>query len=108
MPPRTICEHDQILVNAFTGEITAATFDPNGKGVSIEEAIEIVKNDCDIDFDKEGNEYRVVQGINVAAPDHYYVIVIQKHVIDHDSAYMEKWVDKNTGEVMDPYYINGK
>jgi len=108
MPPRTIHEHDQILVNAFTGEITAATFDPNSKGVLIEEAIEIVKNDCDLDFDKDGTEYRVVQGVNATAPDHFYVIVIQKYVIDHDSVEIEKWVNKNTGEVIDPYYINGK
>ncbi len=109
MPPYHTDIHDQILVNAFTGEITAATFDPNGKGVSIEEAMEIVKNDCDhINFDHEENEYRVAQGVNATAPDHYYVIVVQKYVIDHYSVYIEKWVDKNTGEITDPYYTNGK
>ena len=109
MPPYHTDLHDQILVNAFTGEITAATFDPNGKGVSIEEAMEIVKNDCDhINFDHEENEYRVAQGVNATAPDHYYVIVVQKYVIDHYSVYIEKWVDKNTGEITDPYYTNGK
>lgn len=108
MPPHTIREQDQILVNAFTGEITTPAFKPDDKDISAEEAIEIVKKDCDIDFDHEENEYRVVQGVNATAPDHFYVIVIQKYVIDHDSVYIEKWVNKNTGEVIDPYYINGK
>ncbi|MBQ9779597.1 MAG: hypothetical protein IJW00_01500 [Clostridia bacterium] len=109
MPPHTIREHDQILVNAFTGEITASTYDPNGKGVSVEEAIEIAKNDCEyIDFDKEENRYRVEYAVNEPAPDHIYVIVIQEYVVDHYSVYAEKWVDKNTGEIISPYYISGK
>lgn len=109
MPPRTIREKDQILVNAYTGEISAASFDPNGKGVSVEEAMEMVKKHYDhIDFDSEESEYRIEQGVNATAPDHFYVILIQKYVIDHYSVHGEKWVDKSTGEIMDPFYVNGK
>ena len=32
IPPREVKLKDQILVNAFTGEITASTFDPDGRG----------------------------------------------------------------------------
>ena len=109
MPPHTIREHDQILVNAFTGEITASTYDPSVKGVSVEEAIEIAKNDFEyIDFDKEGNGYRVEHDVHEPAPDHVYVIVIQEYVVDHYSFYSSVWIDKHTGEIISPYYINGK
>ena len=96
-------------MNASTGENIASTYEQGGKGVSVEEAIEIAKNDCeDIDFDNEGNVYRVEHAVNESAPDHVYVIVIQKYVVDHYSAYTKKWVDKNTGEIIFPYYMNGK
>ena len=105
-PPYTIQTMDQILVNAFTGEIVASTYDPNGKQVSVEEAIELVKTDCDhIDFDQEGSRYRVLHDVNKTAPDHFYVIVIQKYYSDHYSDYAVSWVDKNTGEVVSPYYM---
>lgn len=109
LPPHHINVHDQILVNAFTGEIVASTYDPNGKGVSVEEAIEIAKKDCEyIDFDTEGNGYRVEHNVNEPAPDHVYVIVIQKYDTDHYSFYNSVWIDKHTGEIIFPYYMNGK
>lgn len=109
MPPYAIHKHDQILVNAFTGEIVASTYDPNGKVVTVEQAIEIAKNDCDyIDFDHEGNEYCALHDTQATAPDHIYVIVIQKYMVDHYSDYTVRWVDKNTGEIIAPYYLNGK
>ena len=103
MPPHTIREHDQILVNAFTGEITASTYKPDGKGVSVEEAIDIVKNDY-----KEEDGYRVELDANEPAPDHIYVIVIQKYNTDHYSFFTRTWIDKNTGEIIFPYYVYGK
>ncbi len=109
MPPLEIKVRDQILVNAFTGEITTPAYESGGKVISIEEAIEIVKNDCeDIDFDNEENGYRVEHAVNAQAPDHIYVIVIQKVVDNHSVYYMSKWVDKYTGEIIFPYYVYGK
>ncbi|MBQ2999827.1 MAG: hypothetical protein IJD64_05135 [Clostridia bacterium] len=109
MPPYHINTHDQILVNAFTGEITASTYDPNGKGIPVEEAIEIAKNDCEyMDFENEENEYRVRHTVNVPSPEHIYVIVIEKYVVDHYSYSTERWVDKYTGEIVVPYYLHGK
>jgi len=96
-------------VNAYTGEITASTYDPDGRGVSVEEAIEIAKNDCEyIDFANEGDKYRVEHDADADAPDHIYVIVVKKYVADHYSFYTLYWVDKNTGEIVTPYYMWGK
>ncbi|MBQ8416115.1 MAG: hypothetical protein IJX13_04345 [Clostridia bacterium] len=109
MPPYHINSYDQILVNAFTGEIIASTYEPNGKGISVEEAIEIAKNDCEyIDFDNEESGYRVEHAVNAMAPDHVYVIAIQKYVVDHYSVDTVRWVDKYTGEIISPYYVYGK
>lgn len=109
MPPYDIQLMDQILVNAFTGEIIPSTYNPDSKGVSVEEAIEIVKNNCEyIDFDNEENGYRVEHAVNEPAPDHVYVIVIQKYIVDHYSVSTVRWVDKNTGQPMAPYYSYGK
>lgn len=108
-PPYQIKLYDQILVNAHTGEIIPSTYESECKGVTIDEAIEIAKNDCDfIDFDSEKNEYRVEYDVNATAPDHIYVIVIKKYVDDQYSVYAVRWVDKNTGEIVFPYYLNGK
>ena len=94
-------------MNAFTGEITASTYQSDGKVVTIDEAIEIAKNDCDfIDFDSEKNEYRVEYDVNATAPDHIYVIVIQECLDDGYSTCAIRWVDKNTGEIIFPYYLN--
>ena len=109
MPPHHISSKDQILVNAFTGKITASTYDPNGKGVSVEEAIEIAKKRCDfIDFDKEGNKYFFEHDVSAQAPDHIYVIVIQKYYNNHYCFFARYWIDKNTGEVVSSYYLFGK
>ncbi len=109
MPPHTIREHDQILVNALTGEIVASTYDSDGECISVEQAIEIAKNDCEyIDFENEGDAYLVKHDAGAAAPDHFYVIVIQKYFGDRYSVYATKWVDKYTGEIITPYYLNGK
>ena len=41
--PYHVNSHDEILVNAFNGEVVASTYDPYGKLFSVEEAIEIAK-----------------------------------------------------------------
>ena len=106
-PPYQIKLYDEIFVNAFTGEITASTYQSDGKVVTIDEAIEIAKNDCDfINFDSEKNEYRVEYDVNATAPDHIYVIVIQECLDDGYSTCAIRWVDKNTGEIIFPYYLN--
>ena len=65
-----------------------------------------IRNDCEyIDFDSEENVYRVEHEPDVPAPDHIYVIVIQEYAVDHYSYYTERWVDKNTGEIIFPYYM---
>ena len=107
MPPYHINIHDQILVNAFTGEITASTYDPNGKIISIEEAIEIAKNHetyMSGEMCSEENGYTVEHTPNIQTPDHVYVIVIRKH----DIVYGRIWIDKYTGEIIFPYYMYGK
>ncbi len=106
MPPYSIREHDQILVNAFTGEITASSYDPNSKVLSVEEAIEIAKKHCKID--NEENGYRFEHEVNASAPDHIYVIVVQKCDTNHNSFITRIWIDKNTGKTVFPYYMNGK
>ena len=110
MPPNFVKEKDQILVNAYTGGITTPEeIAANGKCISLDEAIEIAKNNCEyIDFDKEGSNYRVELDVNMAAPDHVYNIVIQKFKDDHYFIYSHNWIDKYTGEIILPYYMYGK
>ena len=100
MPPFSIREHDQILVNAFTGAITASTYNPNGKVLSIEEAIEIAQN-------HEGKSYYAEHDVKEAAPDHIYVIVFYNDSNRHDF-HTRVWVDKYTGEIVFGYYVLGK
>lgn len=103
LPPFDIQSKDQILVNAFTGEITALTYDPNGESVSVEGAIEIVKNkffDEDIHHEEDGYRFEYVP--DAPAPDHIYVIFIR--TVD-SVFYTKKWVDKYTGEIIFPYYM---
>ena len=110
MPPNFVKEIDQILVNAYTGDITTPEeIAANGKCISLDEAIEIAKNNCEyIDFDKEGSNYRVELDVNAPAPDHVYNIVVQKLTDDHYFIYSHKWIDKYTGEIISPYYMYGK
>ncbi|MBQ8439972.1 MAG: hypothetical protein IJX19_04875 [Clostridia bacterium] len=100
MPPHTIREHDQILVNAFTGEITASTYKPDGKVLSIEEAIEIAQN-------HEGKSYYAEHDVKETAPDHIYVIVFYNDA-DHSDFHTRVWVDKYSGEIVFGYYMQGK
>ena len=105
--PYHVNSHDEILVNAFTGEITASTYDPNGKGVSVEEAIEIAKNHRTYmsgHICNEENGYRVEHVPHATAPAHYYVIMIQKY----DTVTDVIWIDKYTGKAISPYYMYGK
>ena len=111
MPPRFVKEKDQILVNAFTGEITTPEeIAANGKCLSLDEAIEISKNYHReyIDFDKEGINYRIELDLDEEAPDHVYTIVIKELVNDHYAHYSLDWIDKYTGEIISPYYMYGK
>ena len=100
---------DRILINAFTGEITTPACEAGNKCISVEEAIEIVENHCkDADIDNGKNAYRGELDVSEPAPDHIYVIVIQK-IVDNYYAYdTEYWVDKYTGEIVTPYYMYGK
>ena len=110
MPPYNVQIRDQILINAFTGEITTPEeIAANGKSIALDEAIEIAKNNCEyIDFDKEGSNYRVELDVDEPAPDHVYNIVIQKFTDDHYFVYSRNWIDKYTGEIISPYYMYGK
>ena len=100
LPPYSVKEHDQILVNAFTGEITTPAYEADGKCISVEEAIEIAKNHC-------GKTYYAEIDAKEAAPNHIYVVVFY-HDVNHSDVYTRVWVDKHTGEVVFPYYVYGK
>ena len=104
MPPYNVRTMDQILVNAFTGEVVASTYEPDAESISVEEAIEIAKND----FDNKESKYRFECAPDDASPDHIYVIVIKEYVGDHYSYTTEKWIDKYTGEIVSSYYMWGK
>ena len=100
VPPYSTHEHDQILVNAFTGEITTPAYEAGGKCISVEEAIEIAQKHC-------GESYYAEYDAEEAAPDHIYVIVFYNDV-NHNSFHTRVWVDKYTGEIVFGYYLNGK
>ena len=110
IPPNFGKEKDQILVNAYTGEITTPEeIAANGKCISLDEAIEISKNYREyIDFDEEGINYRIELDLDEEAPDHVYTIVIKELVNDHYVHYSLDWIDKYTGEIISPYYVYGK
>ena len=59
-------------------------------------------------FDIKENEYLVAIGYNQHAPLSVHVVMIRWYVIDHYSTFDEIWIDKNTGEVIIPYDIDGK
>ena len=107
--PYYVQTKDRILINAFTGEITTPACEAGNKCISVEEAIEIVENHCkDADLDNGKNAYRGELDVSEPAPDHIYVIVVQK-IVDNDYAYeTEYWIDKYTGEIVTPYYMYGK
>ena len=107
MPPYSIETKDQILVNAFTGEVVASTYNSNGNVISVDEAIEIAKDyrtQTNGDACNEENGYRVDHVTDMPAPDHFYVIVIQKH----DTIRSRIWIDKYTGKIVNSYYLWGK
>lgn len=107
MPPYDIQIKDEILVDAFTRKIRASTYDPNGKAISVEEAIEAAKNHRTYmsgHICNEENGYRVEHVPHATAPAHYYVIMIQKY----DTVTDVIWIDKYTGKAISPYYVNGK
>ena len=107
--PYAVHAKDRILINAFTGEITTPACEAGNKCISVEEAIEIVENHCkDADLDNGKNAYRGELDVSEPAPDHIYVIVIQK-IVDNYYAYdTDYWIDKYTGEIVTPYYMYGK
>lgn len=102
MPPYNIQLKEEILVNAFTGEITAPTYE----NISSEKAIEIAKKYWEA-FNIEENGYRVEHAFNSWASDSVYVIVIKRFVIDHYSTFDEIWIDKTTGATIIPYDPDG-
>ena len=109
VPPHSVREYDQIFVDAFTGEITASTYKPDGKVISIEEAIEIAENYCEhAAADKEGKTYRIEQNVKESAPDHIYSISIYKLNGQRYDFHTNLWIDKYTGEIMFGYYMRGK
>ncbi len=105
-PPYHIESHDQILVNAFTGEIKASTCGPDGRIISEKEAIEIVQKHCEVELGTVG--YRFELDAAFPAPDHIYAITVHKIVDQHPVFHTSKWVDKHTGEIIFPYYVFGK
>jgi hypothetical protein len=108
MPPSTVQEKDQILVNAYTGEITTPAGKSVSQVISIEEAIEIVKKYEHIDSVEEERGYRVTLDANEPAPDHFYVITVHKIVGQNAVFQTRQWVDKYTGEIVFEYYLYGK
>ena len=110
MPPCESWVEDYILVNAFTGEITTPAYEESGKAISLEEAIQIAKKHFEEsgEYSIEEKGYRVEQAVDAQAPAHVYVIVIKWFVIDHYSVFSEIWIDKYTGEIILPYYLQGK
>ncbi len=69
--------------------------------VSRDEAVAIAENHWK-SFDIKENRYIIVHAVNSWAPDHVYVMVIKRFVIDHYSTFDEIWIDKITGEVYTP------
>lgn len=107
--PYAVHAMDRILINAFTGEITTPACEAGNKCISVEEAIEIAEKHCkDADLDNGKNVYRGKLDANVSAPDHIYVIVIQKFVDNYYAYDTRYWIDKYTGEIVTPYYMYGK
>ena len=107
MPPNDVQVMDQILVNAISGEVLASTYDPSGKVVSVEEAIEIAKDHATYvngEICNEENGYRVEHVVTYSAPDHFHVIVVRRH----DTITDRLWIDKYTGELVHSYYLYGK
>ena len=92
-------------MNAFTGEITTPACEAGNKALSVEEAIEIAKNHGGY---TASDKYRVEHDADATAPDHIYVIIIQKYNNGHYYFYTRCWVDKYTGEVVSSYYLYGK
>ena len=108
-PPYHVSLKDQILVNAFTGEITTPACESGNKCISDEEAIEIVKNNYgDIDFGNEEGKYLAEIDLDITAPEHICVVSIKKLVGNDHNFYTRAWVDKYTGEIVSPYYMYGK
>ena len=108
-PPREIRVYKELLVNAFTGEVTEYGSDGVSwpYNISHSEAVAIARNYW-ARFDIEENGYIVERGTNGDAPSSVYVFVIRRYVIDHYSTFDEIWVDKNTGETIIPYSPDGK
>jgi len=106
MPPFDIRLHDQILVNAFTGEITTPACESGNKAISVEEAIEIVKKHDETRTEENGHRFE--HDVNSPAPDHIYAIVTQKYDNGRWSFITRTWVDKYTGEIVFSYYLHGK
>ena len=107
--PYAVHAMDRILINAFTGEITTPACEAGNKCISVEEAIEIAKNYCkNMDSCNDETLYRGELDVKVSAPDHIYVILVQKFVDNHYAYDTRNWVDKYTGEIVTPYYMYGK
>ena len=112
MPPYDISLKDQILVNAFTGEITTPAKESGSECISVEEAIEIAKmHQAYGDGDRyDESKYRFEHAIESSAPEHVHTILIKKYDTDSGEYYVTSriWVDKYTGKTVEPYYMNGK
>jgi hypothetical protein len=107
MTPYDIQIKDEILVDAFTREITTPACEAGNKCISVEEAIEAAKNHRTYmsgHICNEENGYRVEHVPHATAPAHYYVIMIQKY----DTVTDVIWIDKYTGKAISPYYMYGK
>lgn len=107
MPPYDVQVHDRILVNAVTGEITTLAREAaDGRCISVEDAIETVKNYNEENSNEE-DRYRYEWDAHDPAPEHIYVIAVYR-IFDDCTVYsVRKWVDKYTGEIVDLYYVFG-
>jgi hypothetical protein len=106
--PYHINSHDEILVNAFTGEITPSSYTPGGKALSVEDAIEVVKNKFFEEKTHKEDNYCFEYAVNAITPDHIYEITIQKVMDQYAVFYTSEWVDKYSGEIIQEYYLFGK
>ena len=106
--PYHINLHDEILVNAFTGEITPSSYTPGGKALSVEDAIEVVKNKFFEEETHKEDNYCFEYAVNAITPDHIYEITIQKVMDQYAVFYTSEWVDKYSGEIIQGYYLFGK
>lgn len=88
--------------------VTFSTFEAPWKNpVSSGEAYQLAKLYWK-DFEIGANGYVVDRGVNDRAPLDVYVFLLRGWVEGHYTTFDEIWIDVNTGEVIIPYFLDGK